>query len=127
MESGLVVIHQAKWDSTGVVPLDAAWPIRVSRRAIEGPRDALVAVLVHELGHAASTPDDIEVRSGLGREWGSELAADHHAAKWGFGRLMTSMRTQRDVGHHGPAPGEEVVVAWRVTRDRIPVYDGLVR
>ena len=113
---------------------DMAWPIKVSRPLVEGPRAALVAVLVHELGHAVSTPDDKSVRSRLGEEWGDELAADHHAAKWGFGRVISSLRSGRCVAHHGPVPGEEVVVgfgghrvAWRVTSDRVPVCDGLVR
>lgn len=35
-------------------PRPAAWPIRVSRSLIEGPRKVLlVAVTIHELGHAA--------------------------------------------------------------------------
>ena len=108
--------------------------IRVSRALIDGPRAALVGVLAHELGHAVSTPEDVEVRSGLGREWGSELAADHHAARWGFGRLIASRRSGRCAAHHGPMPGEKVVVAfgeyrvtWRITEDRVPVCEGLVR
>ena len=115
-------------------PEDMARPIKMSRRTVEGPRAALVETLVHELGHAVSTSADIEVRSKLGREWGSELAADHHAVRWGFGRLIASQRSDRCVAHHGPVPGEEVVVgfgehrvAWRVTDDRVPVYEGLVR
>ena len=108
--------------------------ISVSRPLVEGPRATLVGVLAHEFGHAASTPEDVEARSGLGGEWGSELAADHHAAKWGFGRLLASLRSSRCAAHHGPVPGEEVVVAfgqyrvaWRVTDDRVPVCEGLVR
>ena len=115
-------------------PDDMAWPIKVSRRMIEGPRAALVETLVHELGHAVSTSTDVEVRSRLGGEWGDELAADHHAARWGFGRLIASQRSGRCAAHHGPAPGEEVVVgfggrrvAWRVTRERVPVCEGVVR
>jgi hypothetical protein len=106
----------------------------MSQRTIEGPREKLVEVLVHELGHAASTPEDVRVRSGLGGEWGSKLAADHHAAKWGFGPLMASMRPQRDVEHHGHAPGERVVVRfrehrmeWRVTDNRVLVREGQVQ
>ncbi len=109
----------------------AAWPIKVSRSLIEEPLETLVAVLVHELGHSVSTADDVEVRSRLGREWGSELAADHHAAKWGFGRLIRSMRPERSVAHHGPIPGEQVVVGfgehqmgWRVTDNRVLVREG---
>ncbi len=109
----------------------AAWPIRVSRSLIEGGRKFLVAVIVHELGHAASTPDDVEVRSGLGSEWGAELAADYHAARWGFGRLITSMRPKRSVAHHGPVPGEKVIVRfgenrvdWLVRDDRVLKCEG---
>ncbi len=115
-------------------PETEAWPIRVSRPVIEGPREKLVEVLGHELAHAASTPDDVKVRSGLGREWGSELAADHHAAKWGFGRLMASIRPQRDAAHHGPVPGDRVDVRfrehrmeWRVTDNRVLVREGPVQ
>jgi len=101
---------------------------------IEGPRAGLVGILVHEFGHAVSTQDDIMVRSRLGEEWGDELAADHYAAKWGFGRLIGSLRSDRCAAHHGPGPGEKVVVgfgkhriAWHVTDDRVPICDGLVR
>ena len=48
----------------------AAWPISVAPRLIEAPRDALVEGLVHELGHAVATQEEIEVRSDLGRGWG---------------------------------------------------------
>ena len=109
-------------------------PIKRSRRTGEGPRAALVETCGHELGHAVSTSADIEVRSKLGPEWGDELAADHNAAKWGFGRLLLSQRSGRCAAHHGPVPGEKVVltfgehrVAWRVTDDRVPVCEGLVR
>jgi hypothetical protein len=107
-----------------------AWPIRVAPRLVDAPRDKLVEGLVHELGHAVATPEDIEVRSDLGRGWGQELAADHHAARWGFGRLIRSMRPDRSVAHHGPVPGERVevrfgghAVCWRVTADRVPVRE----
>ncbi len=83
---------------------------------------------------AVSTSDDIEVGTRLGPEWGAELVADHYAAKWGFGRLIASRRSGRCVEHHGPVPGEDVVVAFgehhaalRITRDRVPVCEGLVR
>ena len=108
----------------------AAWPITVSRRLIEAPRDNLVEGIVHELGHAVATPDDIEIRSDLGRGWGQELAADHHAARWGFGSLIERMRPDRSAAHHGPVPGERVevrfgghAVCWRVTADRVPVRE----
>jgi hypothetical protein len=108
----------------------AAWPIRVAPRLIEASRDKLVEGLVHELGHAVATPDDIEIRSDLGRGWGQELAADHCAARWGFGRLIRSMRPDRSAAHHGPVPGERVevrfgghAVCWRVTPDRVPVRE----
>jgi len=109
----------------------AAWPIRVAPRLVEAPRDRMVEGIVHELGHAVATPEDIEVRSDLGRAWGQELAADHHAARWGFGRLIEQMRPDRSAAHHGPVPGERVevrfgrhVVCWRVTADRVPVREG---
>jgi hypothetical protein len=109
----------------------AAWPIRVAPRLIEAPRDALVEGLVHELGHAAATPEDIEIRCDLGRGWGQELAADHCAARWGFGPLIERMRPDRSAAHHGPVPGERVevrfgghAVCWRVTADRVPVREG---
>ena len=109
----------------------AAWPITVSLRLIEAPRDNLVEGIVHEFGHAVATPDDIEVRSDLGRGWGQELAADHCAARWGFGPLIERMRPDRSAAHHGPVPGERVevrfgrhVVCWRVTADRVPVREG---
>jgi len=109
----------------------AAWPIRVAPRLIEAPRDALVEGLVHELGHAAAKPEDIEIRCDLGRGWGQELAADQCAARWGFGRLIERMRPDRSAAHHGPVPGERVdirfgghTVYWRVTADRVPVREG---
>jgi len=108
----------------------AAWPITVSLRLIEAPRDALVEGLVHELGHAVATQEEIEVRSDLGRGWGQELAADHCAARWGFGPLIERMRPDRSAAHHGPVPGERVevrfgghAVCWRVTADRVPVRE----
>jgi hypothetical protein len=108
----------------------AAWPIRVAPRLIEAPRDKLVEGIVHELGHAAATPEEIEVRSDLGRAWGQELAADHRAARWGFGPLIERMRPDRSAAHHGPVPGERVevrfgghAVCWRVTPDRVPVRE----
>ncbi len=116
------------------IPSPAAWPIRVSRSLVEEPRDLVVAVIVHELGHAACTPDDIEVRSVLGAEWGHELAADHFATKWGFRMLIDSMRPNRSVAHHGPLPGEQVLVrfgphelAWHVTGDRVLVREDSVQ
>jgi len=108
----------------------AAWPIRVAPRLIEAPRDKLVEGIVHEFGHAVATPDDIEIRSDLGRGWGQELAADHCAARWGFGRLVQRMRPDRSAAHHGPVPGERVevrfgghAVCWLVTADRVPVRE----
>lgn len=58
-------------NSAGGEPETGAWPIRPTGSVSDGPREKLVEVLVHEFGHAASTPDDVEVRSGLGREWAS--------------------------------------------------------
>ncbi len=108
----------------------AAWPIMVAPRLVEAPRDKMVEGIVHELGHAVATPEEIEVRSDLGRGWGQELAADHCAARWGFGRLIRSMRPDRSAAHHGPVPGERVevrfgrhAVCWRVTADRVPVRE----
>jgi hypothetical protein len=75
----------------------AAWPIAVSRRLIEAPPDKLVEGIVHEFGHAVATQEEIEVRSDLGRGWGQELAADHCAARWGFGPLIERMRPDRSV------------------------------
>jgi len=108
----------------------AAWPIRVAPRLVDSPRDKLVEGLVHEFGHAVATQEEIEVRSDLGRGWGQELAADHHAARWGFGVLIERMRPDRAAAHHGPIPGERVevrfgghAVCWRVTADRVPVRE----
>jgi len=108
----------------------AAWPIMVAPRLIEAPRDKMVEGIVHELGHAVATPEEIEVRSDLGRGWGQELAADHCATRWGFGPLIERMRPDRSVAHHGPVPGERVevrfgcnVVCWQVTADRVPVRE----
>jgi len=108
----------------------AAWPISVAPRLIEAPRDKMVEGIVHELGHAVATPEEIEVRSDLGRGWGQELAADHCATRWGFGPLIERMRPDRSAAHHGPVPGERVevrfgghVVCWRVTADRVPVRE----
>jgi len=108
----------------------AAWPIKVAPRLIEAPRDKMVEGIVHELGHAVATPEEIEIRSDLGRAWGQEFAADHRAARWGFGRLIERMRPDRSAAHHGPVPGERVevrfgghTVCWRVTADRVPVRE----
>ena len=108
----------------------AAWPIMVAPRLVEAPRDRMVEGIVHEFGHAVATPDDIEIRSDLGRGWGQELAADHCAARWGFGPLIERMRPDRSVAHHGPIPGERVevrfgghAVCWRVSADRVPVRE----
>lgn len=108
----------------------AAWPIRVAPRLVEAPRDKMVEGIVHELGHAVATPEEIEVRSDLGRGWGQELAADHCATRWGFGPLIERMRPDRNAAHHGPVPGERVeirfgghAVCWRVTDNRVPVRE----
>lgn len=49
-----------------VFPARTAYPKRRPgpsgcRTGDRGPRESLVEVLVHEFGHAASTPDDVEV------------------------------------------------------------------
>jgi hypothetical protein len=86
-------------------------------------RHDLRGVAAHEFGHACTTHWDRERRGAPSDEWSSELAADWHAYRWGFGRVIARDRKRRDFGHHGPAPrstftieAEEGVYHYRVTR-----------
>jgi hypothetical protein len=84
----------------------------------------LVAIVAHELGHAATTEDDLYERSALPPEWASECCADFYAYRWGFGPELRAARPYASAGHHGPGPDEEftcesdgVVDRYRVTAD----------
>jgi len=71
----------------------------------------LVAVIVHELGHACSMEKDLQRRGQcLSDEWASELTADWYAYKWGFGQDIARHRPHRDKWHHLAAPGQEYEV-----------------
>lgn len=73
--------------------------------------DADIAVVAHELGHAASTKADHDARQALEDEWASEMAADYYAHKWGFGDEIERTRPDRSLPHHGPGPGETVTMS----------------
>ncbi len=70
----------------------------------------LLGIVAHELGHAVTLADELRDRSGLGDEWASELTADWHAWRWGFGAEIDALRASRDRVHHGFAPGSIVTV-----------------
>jgi len=66
----------------------------------------LVAVLAHELGHAATRLEDLRRRGAVGDEWASEFCADWYACKWGFSReLRSELLPIRYPLHHGPWKG----------------------
>ena len=84
----------------------------------------LPGILAHELGHAATRPEDLERRGPISDEWQSELAADWYAYKWGFGRHIARQRKNRAWLHHGPPPGSSFTVSYgdtvchyRITRN----------
>ena len=84
----------------------------------------LVAIVAHELGHAATTGDDLDERSALSAEWASECCADFYAHRWGFGPELRAARADASADHHGPGPNMEftfetdgVVDRYRVTAD----------
>ena len=88
------------------------------------PLDRLPSTLAHELGHAATRLEDLWRRGGPIEEWNSELAADWHAYRWGFGREIAKFRKDRAWSHHGPAPGstfelreDDGVYHYEVTRN----------
>jgi len=101
------------------------WPgkVAISRRLIRAPRWRLLAVLAHELGHAATNEDDLNTRfEEIGNsEWASEGCADYYAYRWGFGREIRRHSPERDFGHHGGLPGEIInpfnKTWFRVTRN----------
>jgi hypothetical protein len=83
-----------------------------------------VATAAHELGHAATTGDDLDDRSALPAEWASECCADFYAHRWGFGLELRAARPYASADHHGPCPNAEftseadgVVDRYRVTAD----------
>ena len=79
--------------------------VMLSRTAYPALQDA-IATVAHELGHAATTFDDVRRRGAFDTaEFASEAAADWYAYRWGFGRAIATHRRLRDFGHHGPAPG----------------------
>lgn len=87
------------------------------------PPGAGVATVAHELGHAMATDADLERRNAPEDEWASELAADYHAYRWGFGRAIARARPHRLFTHHGAGPGQRISVTvegrehcWRVSR-----------
>ena len=87
------------------------------------PDADVVAVAAHELGHAATTEDDMIRRQAPDEEWASELAADYYAYKWGFGRAIAKQRPRRYIGHHAAGPGQRIGMTsaqgehwWRISR-----------
>ncbi len=86
--------------------------------------EELVALIAHELGHAATVYADYMRRGPVSEEWQWELAAAWYAYKWGFGREIARHRKNRDWGHHYAGPGKIVlefsprdVYCYKVTRN----------
>jgi len=105
--------HYGFGDTPGVLKLVENLPI-----------EDLPGLFAHELGHAATRPEDLERRGALDDEWQSELAADWYAYKWGFGRQIARQRKTRVWQHHGPPPGstfeesiDGIVYHYRITRN----------
>lgn len=78
----------------------------VIKIAAEVRASQLLCVLAHELGHAATRSEDLELRGDLPDELRSEATADWYAYKWGFGPDIERWEKSRDWRHHGPRPGE---------------------
>jgi hypothetical protein len=86
-----------------------------------------VMVVLHELGHAATTYEDIDLRRIPSEEWASEASADYHAAKWGGVDRLKKFHAERDSRHHGAVPGQSVEVygkRYRLNDDFTYVYLG---
>jgi hypothetical protein len=89
-------------------------PLFLSRRIKTLSENDRIAVIAHELGHAATTEEDFWIReeeSGGEGVWASELCANRLAYKWGFGRHI------RNHHRHFPEkflrtllPGDTVIV-----------------
>lgn len=85
----------------------------------------LIALVAHELGHAATRSEDIKRRGDFSSdEWAHELAADWYAYRWGFGREIARDRKTRYVGHHLSGPNtrfseecDGVRYHYRITRN----------
>lgn len=84
------------------------------------PHGRAVALIAHELGHAATMDAELEARGDCpSDEWRSELTADWFAYRWGFGRQIAAERRHRDEMHHCFAPGstfEDLGRVYKLTR-----------
>jgi hypothetical protein len=66
-----------------------------------------VAIVAHEFGHVVTIYDHLQERGECpSDEWQSELTADWHAYRWGFGQQIEANRAIRDWMHHCVGPGE---------------------
>ena len=100
--------------------------VQLARSLSDAPDYKLHGTIAHELGHAATTHDDVAKRDrALGdSEWSSEACADYYAYRWGFGKQIRRCSKVRKFGHHGGLPGDTVhiqmpdgkLVPHRVTR-----------
>ena len=71
--------------------------------------DPVMAVL-HEMGHAATTEEDIYQRHAPTEGWASESSADYYAAKWAGLDRLRKRNSSRDHEHHGGIPGQKVLI-----------------
>ncbi len=68
----------------------------------------LLAILSHELGHACTRCEDVDLRDRppFDRDWAREACADYYAFRWGFRCEIEAYQRERDPAHHTPLPGE---------------------
>lgn len=102
----------------GDVPFHQEGELRVPG-VVALARDAVLATVAHELGHAATTVKDMERRQAPDDEWAAELSADYYAYKWGFARAIGRTRRWRRLSHHAVGPGQVIGLGgrwWRVSR-----------
>jgi len=106
---------QEEQEKEGILGRSFGWyeeggEIKLAKRVAELPESRQIAVVAHELGHAATTMMDFCKRDVLDEGWTSEICADYYAYKWGFGRQIRAHQRCRVFDHNPLLPGDIVEI-----------------